>query len=222
MIAPDMPAAMPRTHFSHVTTWVFDLDNTLYPREANLFGQIEVAMMRFIVDALAVTEDDAHRLRAQYWRDHGTTLAGLMAEHGVDPDPFLHAVHDIDLSVLQADGDLRRAIEALPGRKIVYTNGSRAHADRVIEARGLTGAFDARFGVEDAGYVPKPHRDAFDRVFGAAALQADRAAMFEDEARNLEVPHALGMRTVLVGEAHKAAHVHHQTPDLTAFLTRLV
>lgn len=212
---------MPRDKFFHVTTWVFDLDNTLYPREADLFAQIEVAMMRYIVDALSVSEAEANRLRDQYWRDHGTTLAGLMAEHGLDPDPFLVAVHDIDLSGLSRDADLRQAITALPGRKIVYTNGSRGHADRVVAARGLDGIFAAHYGVEDAGYLPKPHRQAFETVFAIAELKTDQAAMFEDDIRNLEVPHQLGMRTVLVGGTETAPHVHHQTSDLTAFLMKL-
>ncbi|MHA3916052.1 pyrimidine 5'-nucleotidase [Halovulum sp. GXIMD14793] len=212
---------MPRAHFSHVTTWVFDLDNTLYPREADLFAQIEVAMMRYIVDALSVSEAEAHRLRDLYWRDHGTTLAGLMAEHGLDPDPFLVAVHDIDLSGLTRDTELRQAIAALPGRKIVYTNGSRGHADRVVAARGLDGLFAAHYGVEDAGYAPKPRRDAFEKVFAMAKLNAAQSAMFEDDVRNLEVPHQMGMRTVLVGGADDAPHVHHHTPDLTAFLMKL-
>ncbi|NNU80936.1 pyrimidine 5'-nucleotidase [Halovulum dunhuangense] len=208
--------------FSHVRAWVFDLDNTLYPPEARLFDQIERLMTDYIVTRLGVTETEAGRLRSEYWRSHGTTLAGLMDLHRVDPEDFLDAVHAIDLTNLPRDEALRLAIAALPGRKIVYTNGSREHARRVTQARGLDGLFDALYGVEDAGYAPKPRRDAFERVFGLAKLEADRGAMFEDDPRNLEVPHALGMRTVLVGPHHEGDHIHHRTEDLTRFLSQVI
>ena len=155
-------------------------------------------------------------------RRYGMTLTGLMHEHGIAPDPFLEHVHDIDLAAVAATPALAAAIGRLPGRKIVYTNGSRAHARKVTAALGLSGAFDALYGVEDAGYRAKPHADAFAAVFGAAGLATRRAAMFEDDPRNLAVPHELGMRTVLVGPGEMAAHVEHQTDDLTDFLARVV
>ncbi|MEO1000391.1 MAG: pyrimidine 5'-nucleotidase [Pseudomonadota bacterium] len=213
---------MPREHFSHVTSWVFDLDNTLYPPDARLFDQIEARMTAFLVRELGVEEEEAAALRRTYWRAHGTTLAGLMEVHGVDPEPYLEEVHEIDLSALDRDPALAAAIRALPGRKIVYTNGSRGHAERVTEARGLDGVFDAVFGVEDAGYAPKPRADAFARVFAAAGVAVEAGAMFEDDPRNLAVPHDLGMKTVLVAEDHPGdAHIHHHTVDLRDFLTRL-
>ena len=213
---------MPSPSFSHVRCWVFDLDNTLYAPEARLFDQIEALMTAYIVDRLGITPDDANALRARYWYEHGTTLAGLMAHHATDPDHFLDAVHDIDLSALAPDPVLGQRIATLPGRRIVYTNGSRSHARRVLAARGLTGAFDAIYGIEDAGYEPKPRRTAFDRVFAAAEVPAPQAAMFEDDARNLEVPSLLGMRTVLVGDdADHGPHVHHRTRDLSGFLDAL-
>ena len=216
-MAPDMPYDA----FDHISTWVFDLDNTLYPSSANLFAQIERLMTAYITDSLKVSEQEAVHLRDYYWRHHGTTLAGLMAEHGMDPDPFLHAVHEIDLTGLLHDTRLRTALEKLPGRKIVYTNGSRRHADRVVEARGLSGVFQHHYGVEDAGYRPKPHRDAFEKVFAIDGFKQDAAAMFEDEARNLEIPHAMGMRTVLVGAIDDLPYIHHTTDDLTEFLCEL-
>ncbi|MEO0913374.1 MAG: pyrimidine 5'-nucleotidase [Pseudomonadota bacterium] len=213
---------MLRIAFDHVQDWVFDLDNTLYPPGADLFAQIETRMSGYIVDTLGVTEREAAHLRDVYWREHGTTLAGLMEEHGLEPDPFLEMVHDIDLSALAPAPELRAAIQALPGRKIVYTNGSRAHAQRVLDARGLTGVMDAFFGVEDAGYHPKPAERAFEKVFTLAELRTSAAAMFEDDARNLAVPHALGMRTVLVGPHEDADHIHHSTEDLADFLSQVV
>lgn len=213
---------MPKTAFSHVRTWVFDLDNTLYPPGARLFDQIEDLMNSYIVSRLGVDLAQAMHLRDQYWRDHGTTLAGLIAHHGIDPDEFLDVVHDIELSALAPAPDLATAIHALPGRRIVYTNGSRSHAARVTAALGLTGAFDALYGVEDAEYVPKPQQSAFAKVFALAALAPAESAMFEDDPRNLEVPHMLGMKTVLVGPAIDAPHVHFTTEDLADFLSRLV
>ena len=214
---------MPKDKFSHIATWVFDLDNTLYPPATRLFDQIEVKMTAYVMEALGVTHAEADRLRAQYWRDHGTTLAGLMQEHGVDPDPYLVAVHDIDFSVLEPDPHLAMRIAALPGRKIVYTNGCAPYAERVIDTRGLSGCFDAIYGVEHAGYRPKPDHRAFDAIWAADGVTPKRAAMFEDDTRNLVAPHAAGMRTVLVApDPDPAPHVHHHTDDLGGFLARLL
>ncbi|MEM9550168.1 MAG: pyrimidine 5'-nucleotidase [Pseudomonadota bacterium] len=214
---------MAKPYFSHVTQWVFDLDNTLYPPEARLFDQIEVRMTRYVMDALRVDQDEADRLRVAYWQKHGTTLAGLMREHDVDPGPYLTEVHDISLDHLEADRDLAEAIAELPGRRIVYTNGTAPYAERVIAARGLDGLFDAVYGVEDAGFRPKPDRAAFETVFAKDGIDTACGAMFEDEPRNLAAPHAMGMRTVHVAPASvDADHIHHHTKDLAEFLRNLV
>lgn len=214
---------MPRQHFAHVTTWVFDLDNTLYPPEVRLFDQIEVRMTAFVMRALGVGRAEADHLRRRYWAQHGTTLAGLMREHGVDPGPYLTEVHDIDFSALTPDPDLRRHVAALPGRRIVYTNGCAPYAERVVAARGLTGLFDAVYGIEHAGFRPKPERGAFEAVLTLDGSDAGRSAMFEDDARNLAAPHEMGMRTVHVAPSPEpAVHIHHHTDDLASFLARLV
>lgn len=214
---------MPREHFSHVTSWVFDLDNTLYPPSARLFDQIEVRMTAWVMETLGLDRPAADALRLNYWRDHGTTLAGLMRNHDLDPTPYLTDVHDIDFSGLDRDPALADHIAALPGRKIIFTNGTAPYAEQVVDARGLGGLFDAIYGVEEAGYHPKPDPEAFERIFALDGLQSDRAAMFEDDPRNLAVPHAKGMRTVHVAESPvEADHIHHHTDDLTAFLSRLV
>jgi putative hydrolase of the HAD superfamily len=213
---------MPRAHFDHVTTWVFDLDHTLYPPHMALFDQINVKMTAYVMEALGVDRAEADRLRHRYWREHGTTLAGLMDLHGVDPGPYLEEVHEIDFSVLAPDPDLAARIRALPGRRIIYTNGTAPYAEKVITARGLAGLFDAIYGVEHAGLRPKPERRAFETVFARDGLDPTRAAMFEDDIRNLAAPHEMGLRTVHVApEPEPAAHVHHHTDDLTGFLTRL-
>ena len=208
--------------FDHVAFWVFDLDNTLYPPQARLFDQIEVRMTDWVMDELKVDRTEADRLRRHYWETYGTTLAGLMAEHGVDPGPYLTHVHEIDLAHLEPDRTLAQRIRRLPGRKIVYTNGCAPYAERVIEARGLGGLFDAVYGVEHAGFRPKPERAAFEAVFAADGLDAARGAMFEDDARNLAAPHAMGMRTVHVApERQDHPHIHHHTPVLSDFLGQL-
>lgn len=214
---------MPKQDFTHVTTWVFDLDNTLYPPHMRLFDQIEVRMTDWVMQALQVDRARADHLRAYYWRTYGTTLAGLMREHDVDPGPYLTDVHDIDFSVLSPDPDLAQSISRLPGRKIVYTNGCAPYAEKVLAARGLAGLFDGIYGVEHAEFHPKPDARAFASVFGKDGLDPVRGAMFEDDARNLAVPHALGMRTVHVApEPEPAPHIHHHTEDIATFLARLV
>ena len=213
---------MVKAAFQHVTTWVFDLDHTLYPPERALFSQIEDRMTSYVANLLSVDSTTANHLRDQYWAQYGTTLAGLMAEHDIAPDPFLDDVHDIDFTVLSPDPALYAAIDALPGRKIIYTNGTEPYARDVLRALDLTPLFDAIYGVEHANYRPKPEKQAFDAVFARDGLPPNEAAMFEDSARNLEVPHALGMRTVLVGpQAEPLPHIHHHTSDLAAFLSQL-
>jgi putative hydrolase of the HAD superfamily len=212
-----------KDHFSHVTTWVFDLDNTLYPPRMRLFDQIEARMVAYVMSKLNVDRAEADRLRRVYWQEYGTTLAGLMAEHDLDPVPFMVDVHDVDFSILTPDPVLRQRIAQLRGRKIIYTNGSAPYAGNVLAARGLDGLFDDIYGVEHASYRPKPEAAAFEQVFARAKLEPTRAAMFEDEARNLAVPHALGLRTVHVApNAEPAAHIHHHTDDLSGFLAQVV
>ena len=217
--------------FRHVTTWIFDLDHTLYAPEVRLFAQIERRMTAYVMRTLGVAEAEASRLREHYWRQHGTTLAGLMAEHGVDPLPYLREVHDIDFTVLTPDPELAGLIAALPGRKIVHTNGDTAYAARVLEHRGLT-VFDAIHGVDTVDFHPKPDPRAYAAVLAVEGFDPAKAAMFEDDARNLLVPHRLGMQTILVGcgrhgpdalAADRPAepHVRHQTLDLTGFLRDL-
>ncbi|KAE9630157.1 pyrimidine 5'-nucleotidase [Parasedimentitalea maritima] len=210
---------MVKDNFSHVTHWVFDLDNTLYPPSDRLFDQIEVKMTRYVMDALKVDQAEANRLRSLYWREHGTTLAGLMREHDLDPVPYMIEVHDISMDHMKKDPALASRISHLPGQKIVYTNGSAPYAERVLAARGLNGLFDGIYGVEHAGYLPKPERSAFDRVFSQAGVVPEKAAMFEDDPRNLAAPHQMGMRTIHVApDPLDAGHIQYHTDDLTEFL----
>lgn len=221
--------------FSGVDAWVFDLDNTLYPAECNLFRQIDARMADFIEARLRIDRTAARRLQKDFYVRYGTTLSGLMREHDVRPQEFLDYVHDIDLSVVEENALLAARIAALPGRKFIFTNGSVAHAERVMNRLGVAAPFDAVFDIHAADYLPKPHRATYEKFLGRCGVVAERAAMFEDIAHNLEAAHALGMTTVLVssnadwiadepadkrpaipGERH--AHVHHMTDDLTGFL----
>ena len=176
-------------------------------------------MTQYVMAAIGVDFDTANGLRKHYWERYGTTLAGLMREHNVDPGPYLEDVHKISLDHLEQDADLAVALANLPGRRIVYTNGCAPYAERVVAARGLAGLFDAIYGVEHAEFQPKPETRAFEAVFGRDGLTPERAAMFEDDARNLIAPHALGMRTVHVAETSShAEHIHFHTNDLAGFL----
>ncbi len=212
-----------RDQFFHVKTWVFDLDNTLYPPQYRLFDQIEVKMTAWVMRELGVGATEANRLRQHYWDTYGTTLAGLMREHGADPAPYLTDVHDIDFSVLPPDPALAKAIAALPGRRIVYTNACVPYAEKVLEARGLSHLFHAIYGIENANFLPKPERRAFEAIFTADGVNPKTAAMFEDDPRNLAAPHAMGMKTVHVApKPLKSLHIHHHTDDLAGFLENLI
>jgi putative hydrolase of the HAD superfamily len=201
---------------------VFDLDHTLYPPAARLFDQIERRMTDYIAAALSLPRSAADRLRRDYWSRYGSTLAGLMAEHGLDPHPYLADVHDIDLGHMSPDGDLRAALAALPGRRLVHTNASARHAERVLAALGLEGVFEAIYGVEAAQFHAKPQRAAFETVFGAAGIAGQDAAMFEDDPRNLAAPRAMGLGTIHVApEPEPADHIDWHTDDLTHFLGHL-
>lgn len=208
---------------SRIRTWIFDLDDTLYPPEARLLAQMEARMTSWMMRELGIDRDEADRLRAHYWRRHGTTLAGLMAEHGIAPRGWLDHVHDIDLGALVPDPVLARRIAALPGRRIVFTNGAAApYAARVLAARDLAHVFDAVYGIEEAGFRCKPDPEAFRAIVRADGLDPARAAMFEDSAENLRAPHAMGMATIHVApKRDSASHVHHHAPDLPAFLSQI-
>lgn len=224
--------------FAHVDTWIFDLDNTLYPPDMALFPQIEARMTDYVMRTLSVERDAADRMRRDWWMRHGTTLAGLMAEHAVDPLAYLDDVHDIDLAPLLPAPDLAGAIAALPGRKLVHTNADSAYAAKVLHARGMGLAgdavpapiFEAIYGIAETHFHPKPHPEGFRIVIQAARIDPTRAAFFEDDPRNLAVPHDLGMRTILVGPGRHGpdrmtgavpAHVDHHIHDLTGFLRQI-
>ena len=184
--------------FAHVTEWVFDLDNTLYPHKTNLFSQIDVRMTAYVSELLQLSREDARKLQKELYREYGTTMNGLITRHGIDPDDFLNKVHDIDYSWVSPDPALGEVIRALPGRKFIFTNGDRKHAERTAHQLGILQHFDDIFDIVAADLTPKPARVTYDKFVGLHRVDASRAAMFEDLARNLAVPKQLGMATVLI------------------------
>ncbi|QLH69829.1 pyrimidine 5'-nucleotidase [Rhodopseudomonas palustris] len=221
--------------FDHVETWVFDLDNTLYPHHLNLWQQVDARIRDFVSDWLKVPPEEAFRIQKDYYKRYGTTMRGMMTEHGVHADDYLAYVHAIDHSPLLPNPAMGDAIERLPGRKLILTNGSTAHAGKVLERLGIGHHFEAVFDIIAAELEPKPAPQTYRRFLDRHGVDPARAAMFEDLARNLTVPHQLGMTTVLVVpddsqdvvredwelEGRDAAHVDHVTDDLTGFLGKL-
>jgi len=209
-------------NLNEIECWIFDLDNTLYPASVDLFGQINVKMSDYIMNLLDVDKVAADKMRAAYWKKYGTSLAGLMQNYKIDPDDFLTTVHDIDFSVLQKDPNLLDALNNLPGKKLVYTNGTAPYAREVLKHRGLLDIFDEIYGIEDATYIPKPFPEAFEIIFSKANIVHNRSAMFEDEVRNLEVPFKLGLKTILVSDVQSnKKYVDYTVKCLSDFLRQI-
>lgn len=222
--------------FEHIESWVFDLDNTLYSPDCRLFDQIDVRMGEFISQLLSINRVEARKIQKDFFFRYGTTLRGLMSEHDVKPTDFLPFVHDIDHTIIPVDKALDAAISRLPGRKYICTNGTVAHAEATLNAIGITSHFEDIFDIHAFDYQPKPARVAYDVMLENAPINPKSTAFFEDIARNLEVPHELGMATVLVssdnnedgalinrlnGDNTSAHYVHHETQNLSQFLSEL-
>jgi len=207
----------------HVDTWLFDLDNTLYPAESGFMAQIVVRMTDFVEKVTGLPRDTAFKLQKTYLAEHGLTLKGMMLNHGVDPAEFHAIFHDMSLAALAHDAPLLAALERLPGRRLIFTNADEVHAERVLAHLGLAHLFDEVFHIGSAGYEPKPSPEAFTRIGAAHGIDPTVTAFFEDAERNLAPAADLGMTTVLVG-AHAAAStatfVHHRTETLAPFLAR--
>ena len=229
MTQPDLSA------FKDVNAWVFDLDNTLYPRDTGLHLQMDVRIRDFVANALKISLEDAHQVQKGYYRDHGTTLRGLMNDHGIVPEHFLDYVHKLDYTPIVRNEALSAAMARLPGAKYVFTNGDLGHAQRVTDKLGIAHHFEAMFDIVAAELEPKPAAVCYERFLAHTGIEPTRAAMFEDLARNLAVPHAIGMRTVLIvpriGEEDvryawestgiDEPHVHHCTTDFALFIDQL-
>jgi putative hydrolase of the HAD superfamily len=213
----------------HIDCWIFDLDNSLYPASSNLFELIDVRMGAFIQRLVGCDAVEARRIQKGYFHEHGTTLSGLMRTHGTDPREFLHYVHDIDLARITADPRVVEALDRLPGRKYVFTNGDEAYARRVLGKLGLANAFDGLHDIHAMNYLPKPHPDAYRAMCDRYAIDPARALFVEDMARNLEPAKALGMTTVWVdngseqaGRDADPAFIDYRTTDVAEWLTDIV
>jgi putative hydrolase of the HAD superfamily len=229
MIVNSRPTAR---SFHHIDTWVFDLDNTLYPHHVNLWEQVDVRIRDYIADYLKITQEEAFRLQKDYYKRYGTSMRGLMTEHGMQPDDFLDFVHQVDHSPLEPNPALGLAIERLPGRKLILTNGTRSHAHAVLTRLQLDRHFEDVFDIVASELEPKPNPITYERFLNAHGVEAGKSAMFEDLARNLAVPHRLGMTTVLVVpentrevfredwelSGRDEPHVDHVTDNLCTFL----
>ncbi|RJF84695.1 pyrimidine 5'-nucleotidase [Azospirillum cavernae] len=210
--------------------WIFDLDNTLYPASCNLFAQVDRRISEFIANQFDIPFDQARIQQKRFFRDYGTTLRGLMVEHGADPVAYMDYVHDIDVSGVQPSPLLTQALDRLPGRKLIYTNGSTRHAENVAGRLGILDRFEAVFDIAAADYVPKPDPRPYATLIERHAIDPSRACMVEDIARNLAPAHALGMTTVwLRGEkdyeragVEDGIHIDHSVDDLPLWLAQVV
>ena len=197
--------------------WVFDLDNTLYPVSANLFDQIDKRMCAYIANYLGLSHAEAYRVQKSYFREHGTSLRGMMENHGMDPGPYLDDVHDIDLSALKRDTQMNAALHQLPGQKVVFTNAATNYALNVLEQLGIRHHFSGVFDIADAGFIPKPEPSPYDLVIRRFGIDPKSAVMVEDIARNLRPAGDRGMKTVWVKTDRPWAHAEADTvtPDFT-------
>ena len=214
--------------FSDIDSWVFDLDNTLYSAQHNLFAQIDTRMTSFISDALDVSRDEAYRVQKEFLHDYGTTLAGLMNRYKMAPDSFLDFVHDIDLEFLKNDKGLELELSKIKDKKIIFTNGSRAHAENVTKRIGINKLFDGIFDIVDSDFIPKPAIETYKRLIDKYKIEPQYCIFIEDIARNLKPAHELGMKTVWIknNEPWAAKYsnenfINYRTENLTAFLKNI-
>ncbi|MET0365391.1 MAG: pyrimidine 5'-nucleotidase [Sphingobium sp.] len=223
---------MQTADLDHVASWIFDLDNTLYPPECDLFALMDVRMTAYVARVSGLGLEEARVLQKGWFRDHGTTLCGLMAHHDVDPVDFLAEVHDIALDRLTPDAGLKAAIARLPGRRLIYTNGDADYAGRVLARLDLSELFECVHDIHACAYVPKPRPEGYDALCASYHVDPTRAAFFEDMARNLRPAKALGMTTIWLNngsewgretgsEGSQADFIDYETPALAPFLTAL-
>lgn len=211
--------------FDGVDLWIFDLDNTLYPRPERMWQAVHERMQSYIIDLLGIDQPSAAAMQTEYYQKYGLTMRGLMIHHGVDPDTFNNYVHDVDISEISPNPALGDAIAALPGKRVIHSNANMGHVENVLARLGIGDVFDAAYDIKTSQYEPKPAEAAYQRVLEKTGGEPARAAMFEDIAHNLKVPHALGMRCVYVPTSCDWAsygasdeHVHFVAEDLTAFV----
>jgi putative hydrolase of the HAD superfamily len=205
--------------------WIFDLDNTLYPASCRLFDQVERRIGEYVQQLLKLEREPARALQKQYFRDHQTTLNGLMIHHKIDPAEFLEFVHRIDVSGVAADERLDQALALLPGRKLIYTNGSVRHAENVMTRLGVARHFEGVFDIAEAAFIPKPDITAYRALVARHGFDPNKAIMLDDMPRNLAPAAELGMTTVWIKTdvawaqpAEQTAYIHHVAENLADWL----
>lgn len=217
-----MTAARTGADLTHIDVWLFDLDETLYPASNGIMTMIRDRITDYVVKVAGLTHDEARDVQRGWFDAHGASLPGLLEQYDATPADFLDYVHDLPLEGLLPDPALNAALEGLPGRRFVFTNGSAAHAERVLAKLGVAERFEGVFHIEAADLLPKPAPATYDRMISAFGIAPRATCFFEDSAKNLEQAHILGMTTVLVGEhAAPAPHIDYITPDLLTFLTSI-
>ncbi len=218
-----------KSHLKNTPIWIFDLDNTLYPAATDLFAQVDIKIRNYVADFLSLELDEAYKLQKKYFADYGTTMRGLMDNHGVDPTHYMDFVHDIDLAPVDVNPAMEKALEQLPGRKFIFTNASTSHAERVMAKLGVAHHFEGIFDIIDADYVPKPALKTYHKMLKHHDLDPTQAIMVEDIAKNLAPAAELGMTTLWVRtdthwgrEGADGDYIDHTTDDLTAWLKEVV
>ncbi|WP_294395077.1 pyrimidine 5'-nucleotidase [uncultured Sphingomonas sp.] len=209
---------------AHIDAWIFDLDNTLYPASCDLFGLIDQRMTAYVARITGLPRAEAFALQKRYFREHGTTLSGLIADHGVDPHHFLEDVHAIEMDVLAEDRRLIEAIARLPGRKLIFTNGDADYARRVLARVGLSDSFEAIHDIHAMAYQPKPAAAAYASMVQAFGVDPAHALFADDMTRNLAPAKALGLTTLWIDNGSEQAgddsgdHIDYRTADLGHWL----
>jgi len=208
---------MQPSELKNLETWIFDLDNTLYPVSANLFDQIDKRMCSYIANFLNTSESEAHKVQKSYFQEHGTSLRGMMENHKMDPIPYLEYVHKIDLSAIIRDDQMERALDKLPGRKIVFTNAAASYAEKVLERLGIAHHFEDIFDIVAANFIPKPAPIVYQSFVKKYKIDSENSIMVEDIVRNLKPAADMGMKTVWVETDRAWAHTDAETtkPDFT-------
>ena len=213
-----------------INTWIFDLDNTLYSADSGIFQQVHILMGEFISKYLNMDIKDAKKLQGKYYKQHGTTLRGLMDNHGIDPDDFLSEVHKLDYSIIGPNKKLNQELEKLNGRKIIYTNANLQHAKEVLEKLQLTHMFEEIFDIKSANYIPKPELSPYEQIINDFNINASNAIMFDDIAKNLVPAKKVGFTSVWIDAgyenfsddiANSKKYLDFETKNISNFLNQV-
>ena len=210
-----------------INTWIFDLDNTLYSADSGIFQQVHKLMGEFISNNLSMDMSEAKKLQAKYYKQHGTTLRGLMDNHGINPDNFLDAVHRCDYSIVGPNNELNKELQKLEGRKIIYTNANKKHVIDVLDRIDLTNFFDEIFDIKMANYIPKPELKPYEQIINLFNINPETSAMFDDIAKNLVPAKKVKFTSVWIDAGYEnfsddiqasKKYLDFQTRDLSLFL----